>query len=124
MELKEIIEGNKIIRGYDKIPDYVAAMALGDEYWYTIVSRYHKCWNQLMRVISQIEQEKFNVDIDKYTTRITFVDYHAGWTDFVFESERYPDKIERTWHAVIAFIKWWNENKDKPNFIPPSGREP
>ena len=66
---------------------------------------YHKSWDWLMPVIKKIESMGFYVSIMK--SNITCC--KDGGISPVFEEYDYKDKLETTWLAVTAFIKWYNK---------------
>ena len=67
--------------------------------------KFHSDWNWLMPVIKKIESMGFYVSIMK--SNITCC--KDGGISPVFEEYDYNDKLETTWLAVTAFIKWYNK---------------
>ena len=69
------------------------------------IYHYHESWDWLMPVIKKIESMGFYVSIMK--SNITCC--KDGGISPVFEEYDYKDKLETTWLAVTAFIKWYNK---------------
>lgn len=77
---------------------------------------YDKDWNQLMKVVSKVE----NLDLRKYTVKISYDICSIDYTNIksrldapiIFKrSIDQSNKIEAVYNAVTEFIKWYNQNK-------------
>lgn len=62
---------------------------------------FHRDWNWLMQVVEKIENLGHRVEIVKHVCRIG---------DHFLTSENLS-KIKSTYTTVVAFIKWYNDNK-------------
>ena len=78
--------------------------------YYYLVSelQYHTSWDWLMHVVEKIESLGYDFEFKKQGkfTNVRFkgiIDYNC---------KRY-DNITAIYNAVVEFIKWYNENKNK-----------
>lgn len=116
MTQEEILEGNRLIIGFMEIvprrigisyswqhsPYYFVTQSTPEEVIEGIVNyvKYHSDWTWLMNVVKKCLSlsEEFD-DWEKHYEEID---------DSFFQVE-----IEQTWRAVVNFIKWYNQQKEK-----------
>ena len=78
------------------------------DYYYPNELKYHTSWDWLMHVVEKIESLGYDFEFKKQGkfTNVRFkgiIDYNC---------KRY-DNITAIYNAVVEFIKWYNENKNK-----------
>ena len=66
--------------------------------------KFHSNWNWLIEVVEKIESHGFTFEIKKNWARIT-----KKGENIVLRWEEDRTKIEATYNACVAFIKWYNE---------------
>jgi hypothetical protein len=71
--------------------------------------KYHKDWNWLMPVVEKIEHEITPVEILDFQCRISRTIYNPE--QILTTSDE--SKIAAVYNAVIQFITWYNQNKEK-----------
>lgn len=78
--------------------------------------KYHKSWDDLMRVIGLIEAIGFRSRIELFTEKEHRVYFVASTESGHFFDESLPggerdaNKLKATYMSVVQFIKWYNEN--------------
>ena len=65
---------------------------------------FHSSWDWLIPVIEKIESLGYDCSITSHSTGIIGVKYAR-------KARGNTSRLERTYSAVIEFIKWYNENK-------------
>jgi hypothetical protein len=82
--------------------------------------KYHWDWNWLMEVVQKIESIpstvsspgtlcfRFDVKIKHHSCRIN--DWDVEGKNFIHMGG-FPSKIEATYAACVAFVKWYNQNQ-------------
>ena len=114
MENKEIIEGNKLVAEFDgwvidnSFPDKDRTYIKNGGIELDTTFKYHTSWDWLMHVVEKIESLGYDFEFKKQGkfTNVRFkgiIDYNC---------KRY-DNITAIYNAVVEFIKWYNENKNK-----------
>jgi hypothetical protein len=73
---------------------------------------YHTDWNWLMPVVEKIEHID-SIDVNILTNGTRIYEWRSGGKVIIDNSAdiSFSNKIEHTYHAVVEFIKWYNENK-------------
>lgn len=118
MTEEEIYDNNKIIANFSLKEDIYNNPPLIDFEKKGIRLKYHSDWNDLMRIIDEIQSTyKYEVVIyngccdinmadevqtDAYVHNIVSKDYKHGCSP-----------IDNTYLAIIEFIKWNNDQKNK-----------
>jgi hypothetical protein len=77
--------------------------------------KFHTSWDWLMPVVEKIEDEGFNVIINKYVCKVEKVAFFKTVTvayKEVADTES-QTKLEAVYSAVVSFLKWYNENQIK-----------
>ena len=92
---KEILEGNKIIDIFMGKSTEIELLTMSE---YLMDLKYHTSWDWLMPVVNKI-----------ICTNPTLEDAFKN-TAKVVDTLMYV-QIERTWQAVVQFIKWYNNKK-------------
>lgn len=101
MEQKEIIEGNKLIAEFMRIP-----YQSGEYHLYT---DYHNSWNNLMPVVEKIEKQKEPLCYIEIIGHNCDIHFYGNSEELVTITS--DSKISSVWLAVVEFIKWYNDNK-------------
>jgi hypothetical protein len=143
MNAKEINEGNKLIAEFLEFRKGVKTTyrnGIGQSDWYYFPSRleylsdiniaqedmwnnitiidcgsphmmkFHYSWDWLMIVVEKIESLKFNVHLDPKHRCVIF----NGNKNLLIDCGSITKpKIEAVWKAVVEFIKWYNQQKEK-----------
>lgn len=82
---------------------------------------FHKSWDWLMAVVEKIEKDNPGYYVKIYGNQ-AFVQVHIMGDNTILTSQKYVagsaydeknTKLSNTWNAVVEFIKYYNENKDK-----------
>lgn len=73
---------------------------------------YHTDWNWLMPVVEKIEHID-SIDVNILTNGTRIYEWRSGGKVIIdnIADISFSNKIEHTYHAVVEFIKWYNENK-------------
>lgn len=71
--------------------------------------KYHKDWNSLMLVVEKIESLGWFIDIHNKNECTWSADYDND--SDIDKTFCVGTKLESTYHCVVRFIKWYNENK-------------
>ena len=121
MTPKEILEGNKLIAEFmnlEEIDGFTTSLsglevsAKGYKYEYEFVLlddlRYHSSWDWLMSVVEKIEFLSGHL-VEIGLTSCTIKNIDLTWV----HTSQGISKIESVWLACLAFIKWYNQNKEK-----------
>lgn len=114
---QEILEGNKLIAEFlgieKKIYGETGITYYIDNIPYQLFKlKYHSSWDWLMPVVEKIELDNSAVVINNNECMIV----HYGKPDESIEKDFSKTfnsgntKIETTWIAVVAFIKFYNNN--------------
>jgi len=119
MEKKKIIESNRLIAEFMKIP-YIyheEKIILNREYTRKELFtegelQFHESWNDLMPVLAKIKSLNYNVEIN-HGQHNECVIYGEGLQLENVISVGSPDLelINSTWKAVVEFIQWYNQQK-------------
>jgi len=71
---------------------------------------YHTFWDWLMPVVEKIETLGY-----RFSISTTFIRVHTCKTNWDGNDEyncaAFDGKLNTTYHAIVEFIKWYNENK-------------
>ena len=118
MKQEEIIEGNKLIAKFmgHSQDDHLYGMVIDDKYYTYTLMKYHSSWDWLMPVVEKINNigSKSSVvlmgSLGQYRVQL----FHSGRIrgqspQGIGVSDSF---IEATWFAVVAFITWYNQNKE------------
>ena len=78
--------------------------------------QYHSDWNWLMEVVEKIEQLRYVTEISGNIERkFTCIAYPNTSEEYIsrigYGKEMFLNKKYVTYQAVVAFIKWYNEQK-------------
>lgn len=101
---EQIIEGNKLL-----------AKFMGCQYldkgnrYHTVNPNYHGNWNTLMPVVEKIERL---FDVGDFVINAAGVSIVMEKDGIYYAYSESDSKIEATWLACIAFIKWYNKQKE------------
>lgn len=69
---------------------------------------YHNSWGSLMSVVEKIESLDVTVEIEGHNCMISDIK-DGGYYEYV----AHDSKINAVYVSVVAFIKWYNENKQQ-----------
>ncbi len=120
MDKEEIIKGNKLIAFFMNgtvDPDssvwiinvkglpFSSGMSFHQEQ-----GEYHSSWDWLMPVVEKIEKENYGFKMCRKVVEIYFDDTKA-----VIIKEKKSCRLESLYHAVIAFINWYNTTNSTTN---------
>ncbi len=132
MKTEQIFEGNRLIAEFMNV--YLQNTVNLPKWYYKNKSNnliilgdellYHLSWNWLMPVVEKIESIKdtyhgyFGVHIISNNCTIQATNFKSNKPianpPYYFADYTLNSKIESTWHAVVEFIKWYN-NKIEEN---------
>ena len=79
-------------------------------YWEGRCGQYHKDWNWLMEVIDKIEVSSID-DHTLPTVTISTKHIEIAHDKPPILYKRYIGRLESTWHAVVEYIRWYNDCK-------------
>lgn len=114
MTQQEILENNKLIAEFLGLTITTDGISLFDTN-YKPLAKYHESWNDLMPVVEKIQSTWRNEDIFVVTIKskhclITLEKFLYKPLDIAYSSVKMNEPlINAVWHAVIEFIKWYNE---------------
>lgn len=139
MKNEEIVEGNKLIAEFmcmknDDGTFYVniyGGFPEGTLHFINLPINYHwpmngfdshkwnSSWDWLMPVVEKIEHlyedkhtlPRFEINSHHSTFDIKDFECVCGSYSSSPEKVKFNSKIEATWHVVVEFIKWYNDNK-------------
>lgn len=129
MNETEILEGNKLIAEFMRIPfynngKYTIFMFSDSNNRSEVDLHYHSSWDWLMPVVEKIENLEFGkwyihiqgntVDIEDGNEGIGLWDFHINNEDpdfSLFPSNKKLKPVESVYIAVVEFIKWYNNER-------------
>ena len=74
----------------------------------TELAKYHASWDWLMPVVKKIDEVGFTVDF-----QVSEPNSICGVSGFGYSNTEKGKFKEATYKAVVAFIKWYNTNKNE-----------
>ena len=132
MENKEIIEGNKLIAEFMEVKN-VREYNLNSKHKCLVISdddgfidyveginflSYNDSWNRLMPVVENIKKLEFEFNTfsdytktEKYRNEVRISELSVD--KYCRILIRNTDMLDAIFNAVVEFIKWYNENKNK-----------
>lgn len=135
MKQEEIIKGNDLIAkfmGLPKVEGYEHTYRINDgkPNWYSTEPKYNESWDWIMPVVEKIGKTiipkewlnagwdlSIHYSIHSVGTSFEIGDHDRHISDSGVEAKMWDnvskEPITRTWLAVIEFIKWYNEQKNK-----------
>ena len=132
MENKKIIEGNKLIAEFMEVKN-VREYELNSKHKCLIISdddgfidyveginflSYNDNWNRIMHVVEKIKKLEFEFNTfsdytktEKYRNEVRISELSVN--KYCRILIRNTDMLDAIFNAVVEFIKWYNENKNK-----------
>ena len=132
MENKKIIEGNKLIAEFMEVKN-VREYELNSKHKCLIISdddgfidyveginflSYNDNWNRIMHVVEKIKKLEFEFNTfsdytktEKYRNEVRISELSVD--KYCRILIRNTDMLDAIFNAVVEFIKWYNENKNK-----------
>jgi uncharacterized iron-regulated protein len=132
MENKKIIEGNKLIAEFMEVKN-VREYELNSKHKCLIISdddgfidyveginflSYNDNWNRIMPVVEKIKKLEFEFNTfsdytktEKYRNEVRISELSVD--KYCRILIRNTDMLDAIFNAVVEFIKWYNENKNK-----------
>ena len=120
---EETIENNKLIAEFmgrkGKVNNHLYWVNIPNSKWVSLEEmKFHSSWDWLMPVVEKIETFIFEDD-EYYNFHIL-----GGCSVYVISShgneliysDKEQSKLECLWIAVVEFIKWYNNDKEKENY--------